>query len=403
MKGKTINFETLVYQFLEKLEGFQYRLSGYDHLWDILFPLGEERAHRVHIIKYRETWYLTHIDGKSSQIEISSQGRIEPSEYSNFFGGTGYREIDTEQSWRPLFEGMDRWTNRVKKDWIKAAQEIQELYPLKRRTGTISHALVRASLPDMYRLDREIGEHGCCTFIDLVENGFFSRDDQTTVETMTAWDFFAYCRIAYLAGKRPEDKVDEDLTGREMYERYADGRHEGLLDIDETSPNEFASWIDGTHPKRTTGGHPWEIKRGGNTTHIDMYVTRPRYKKEGFQIIIRAPALGRLAEALRMFLAIHAEGLPIMMDDAEGVRKRLLGQDNIGIIPEYQTLHRANQQFEKTKDVYDVMYLSDLGRYKRRLTRFISWEPLPFLVPRQVQERAKAGYRGRCGRSSTWG
>jgi len=104
-----------------------------------------------------------------------------------------------------------------------------------------------------------------------------------------------------------------------------------------------------------------------------------------------------------MFLAIHAEGLPIMMDDAEGVRKRLLGQDNIGIIPEYQTLHRANQQFEKTKDVYDVMYLSDLGRYKRRLTRFISWEPLPLLVPRQVQERTKAGYRGRCGRSSTWG
>jgi len=31
---------------------------------------------------------------------------------------------------------------------------------------------------------------------------------------------------------------------------------------------EFADWIDGKHSQKTVGGHPWEIKRGGNTTHI---------------------------------------------------------------------------------------------------------------------------------------
>jgi hypothetical protein len=41
-----------------------------------------------------------------------------------------------------------------------------------------------------------------------------------------------------------------------MYERYADGRHEGLLDIDGDSAQAFADWIDGTHPKRGCGGHP---------------------------------------------------------------------------------------------------------------------------------------------------
>jgi hypothetical protein len=65
-----------------------------------------------------------------------------------------------------------------------------------------------------------------------VENGFFSREENSTVETMNAGDFFRYCRIAYLAGRRPDDAVDERLTGRELYRRYADGRHEGLLDID---------------------------------------------------------------------------------------------------------------------------------------------------------------------------
>jgi hypothetical protein len=217
-----------------------------------------------------------------------------------------------------------------------------------------------------------------------VENGFFSREENSTVETMNAGDFFRYCRIAYLAGRRPDDAVDERLTGRELYRRYADGRHEGLLDIDEDAPEEFAAWIDGTHPKKTVGGHPWEIKRGGNTTHIDLCVLRPRYKKEGYQLMLQAPALTRLAEAVRMVLAIHDEGLPITIEDAGGIRKRLLGQDNIGIIPKYGFLHRSNQQFDKYRDVYDMMYYSDLGRYKRRLTPFITWEPLPLLVPRIV-------------------
>jgi hypothetical protein len=33
-------------------------------------------------------------------------------------------------------------------------------------------------------------------------------------------------------------------------------------------------------------------------------------------------------------------------------------------------------------DVFDVMYFGDLGRYKRRITPFITWEPLPILKPR---------------------
>jgi hypothetical protein len=100
--------------------------------------------------------------------------------------------------------------------------------------------------------------------------------------------------------------------------------------------------------------------------------------------MLQAPALTRLAEAVRMVLAIHDEGLPITIEDAGGIRKRLLGQDNIGIIPKYGFLHRSNQQFDKNRDVYDMMYYSDLGRYKRRLTPFITWEPLPLLVPRIV-------------------
>ena len=79
---------------------------------------------------------------------------------------------------------------------------------------------------------------------------------------MTAADYFEYCKLACTAGRRKDEYVDEAMSGREMYERYADGRHEGLLDIDEHSDQAFADWLDGTHPKRTSGGHPREPVSG---------------------------------------------------------------------------------------------------------------------------------------------
>lgn len=170
-----------------------------------------------------------------------------------------------------------------------------------------------------------------------------------------------------------------------MYERYADGRHEGLIDIKANSKQEFADWIDGKHPKKSRGGHPWEIKRGGNTTHINLSVSRPKFlQKEKFKVCLTGAAVTRLKETICMFLAIVDAGLPITISDPEGIRKRLLGQDNIGIYPEQHSLHRANQHYREHEDVYDVIHLHDLGRYKRRVIPFVTWEPLPVLKPSTV-------------------
>ena len=91
-----------------------------------------------------------------------------------------------------------------------------------------------------------------------------------------------------------------------------------------------------------------------------------------------------MVETMRMFLAINEAELPISIANPEGVRKRLLAQDNIGIIPSYASLHRANQRFGQDEDVFDVMYYDDLGRFKRRITPFVTWEPLPIMKPRDV-------------------
>jgi len=103
--------------------------------------------------------------------------------------------------------------------------------------------------------------------------------------------------------------------------------------------------------------------------------------KQGFKVELRGESIGRMVETIRMFLAIQSAGLPISIAHSEGVRKRLLAQDTIGIVPAYASLHRANQRAWAAEDVFDVLHYADLGRFKRRIAPFITWEPLPLLRP----------------------
>lgn len=376
--------QNIIDDFLQDLADFDYTLSVTDHVWNILCPDTNGEWHHLHLNKYRQTYFISHfneINGDHSGLEVVPGKSIKA---LTPMGGPSSWNIEDDtvlaKKWRTLISSALKWLKTVRRDWIKANKKVQFEYPLNCRYGIAPNGLINNSLPDIYRLDKELGKMRTRQMIRLVEDGFFMRSENTEIPTMTATDYFSYCKIAYLAGKRKGEEVDESLSGREMYKRYADGRDEGLLDIDETSGQEFADWIDGTHPKRRGGGHPWEIKRGGNTTHINLSVSRPSFhQKKNFKVELHGSAIGRMVETMKMLLAIHKASLPISIYDPEGVRKRLLGQDNIGIVPHYSTLHRANQHFKKEEDVYDVLYYDDLGRFKRRVTPFIRWEPLPIL------------------------
>jgi hypothetical protein len=101
----------------------------------------------------------------------------------------------------------------------------------------------------------------------------------------------------------------------------------------------------------------------------------------GYIIQLDGESFIRMVETLKMFLAIYDEGLPITIANHESIRTRLLAQDNIGIIPSYVWYHRANQRFRKDQKVFEVLHYKELGRYKRRITPFITWNPLPILRP----------------------
>ncbi len=376
-----MKLKSSTFAFVKELSDFSYDLSSLDHVWNILFPDKGEKWNHLHVNKYEKTYYITHVGG-SGNLEVAPKKGVRAMDDmgASFYSLENHPHL--AKPWEPIIESARKWLRVVRKDWIKANKRVQVEYPLRYRYGIAPNALIRASLHDVYHLDKELGKVRTSKLVRVIEKGFFYKAENTEVSSMTADDYFRYCRIAYMAGKRKKEKVDDSLSGREMYGRYADGRHEGLLDIDPASEQEFADWIDGNHPKRARGGHPWEIKRGGNTTHINLAVSRPSlYRKEGFKVELRGESIGRMVETMRMFLAIHEAGLPISIANPESVRKRLLAQDNIGIIPSYSMLHRANQHFNQDDDVFDVMHYDELSRFKRRITPFITWEPLPILKP----------------------
>ncbi len=377
-----MSLEQYIYPFLQKLETFAYSLNGMDRVWKILFPVPGQGWWYLHITKYESVFFISPLMGDIGSLEVELGISLKVNESGSFsIARPFWPEEELANEWYGVISACGDWLEVVESDWVNAYEQVVAKYPLDFRFGTIPHSLIWELFPDSYRLDKSLGKEKTDAFIQLLEAGKLGEFNKPLIPKMTANTYFDYCQIAYLAVS-DDQKVDKALSGRELYECYADGRHEGLLDINPNSESEFADWLDGKHPLKTGGGHPWEIKRGGNTTHIDLRVQRPSgYQQDSFLIELFGHSSSRLVETIKMFLAIYEASLPISIAYPIKIRKRLLGQDNIGIIPNYNSLHRANQHFLEEDDVFDVMYFEDIKVHEKKVVPFIRWEALPMLKP----------------------
>ena len=114
-----------------------------------------------------------------------------------------------------------------------------------------------------------------------------------------------------------------------QYYRHADGRDDGLKKIDPDSAEAFAGWLE----NREKGGHPWEVCRGGNSTHVSLYVGLGRVAEGCYHLALAAKSYGRCVEAIKFYLALKHAGLPVIIYGAEFIKKRLLGLERVGIVP----------------------------------------------------------------------
>ena len=185
---------------------------------------------------------------------------------------------------------------------------------------------------------------------------------------MTVDGFLGACQIGYRAVGA---EGCETLTARELYSRHADGRHDGLLDLDPTSPGAFAEWLESGFK----GGHPWEILRGGNSTHVSLHV---RHDDAGWWFTVDGASAGRSVESARIFLALVAAGLPADLSQAAVVATMLIGADDIGIVPD-DVFPRYCQSHYPGESVTDFMNLP-----REELAATIDrayWYPIPLVRP----------------------
>ena len=200
-------------------------------------------------------------------------------------------------------------------------------------------------------------------FVNLIKNQ--PVDAPTTrLLGMTVALFFDCCRLGYEANRY---EGIEKLAPKELYLSHADGRDEGLLRLDELSPEAFNDWY---HDKTHYGGHPWEVCRGGNSTHISLYVC---HDERGWWLRLAGSSLSRTVEAVKFYLSLVDHGLPIFLTDGTEIAAMLSGKDYIGIVPK-GIIPRYCASLFPGENILDFMNLPYENREQVEKATF--WYPL---------------------------
>ena len=201
------------------------------------------------------------------------------------------------------------------------------------------------------------------------------------ISKMTGNDFLKACAIGYKAcGYK-----GTDLPLVDQYLLHADGRDEGLTGkgdglysdsgIDLDSPEEWDKWY---FDKNRHGGHPWEVCRGGNTTHVSLGVgcmhstlkfhvllgkiseEESSLLPEGYYFCVGGNAWTRAWETVRFYVALKEAGYPVILNDGDAILSRYRGTDNIGIVPHTIYPDYCSHLFpDKYGRILDFMHVYD--------------------------------------------
>jgi len=198
---------------------------------------------------------------------------------------------------------------------------VRKNLPAKHRTGTIT----RKALYDIFPEERtdlfqNLSVEDKLAFITCATEAM----PEKRLPTMTANDFYQFCSYGYEAN----GYKGADRTPVEQYYLHADGRDDELREIDPDSPEAFRQWLI---ERKYRGGHPWEVCRGGNSTHISLYVSND---EDGYYLTLAGSSVCRTIETVKFYLALQRKGLPVRLREAAVLVERLQETEKIGIVPE---------------------------------------------------------------------
>ena len=225
--------------------------------------------------------------------------------------------------------------------------------PPQHRTGTLVRKYLWDAFPDARTsFFKNISPADVAEFVKYASEQDSDRRRLTNhLKEMTANDFFSFCALGY----KENNYEGCELTPREQYYKHADGRDDGLGEIDGDSPEAFHEWYN---DRNHHGGHPWEVCRGGNSTHVSLYVHED---ENGYTLTVAGDAWTRTIESVKFYLALHRAGLPVYMMEATALADRLTEKEKIGIVPEGVMPAYCHSYFPN-EHIIDFMNLPDENR-----------------------------------------
>ena len=239
--------------------------------------------------------------------------------------------------------------------------------PYQHRTGTIARKDYWKLFPD-YRADyfSDITNDEIQEFVENV-----ARQEEVRcpigemLPEMCARQFYEFCAIGYQANEY--DRLD-GLTPKQQYYRKADGRDEGLSEIDENDPAAFAEWFNN---RERHGGHPWEVCAGGNSTHIDLYVC---HEYGAYSLTVRGKSYSRSIETIKFYNALRRTGVAVYLCDAQELVDRVTERDVIGIVP-CEVYPVYCESLFPNMDILDFMNLPYEREDVAKMLPYITWFP----------------------------
>lgn len=279
---------------------------------------------------------------------------------------------DTPSNPYPLDEEkFVQWLTGKIKECIKSIEigeyngKVKKELPPDLRFGTITGKAFGEVYPEEQKeYLADLSDTDSKEFLKLMSTCDEKKEPSNLLKEMTAGIFFRGCKLGYAANAY---EGSDSLSPKELYLKHADGRDEGLTKIDEESPAAFRKWYH--HRKR--GGHPWEVCRGGNSTHVALFVSE---SENGYYFTVAGSSWGRAMETIKFYLALHRAGMPVVIYEGKDLATRLTGEDKIGIVPRGITPRYCESYFPNEK-ILDFMNLPDEKRDE--FVRKCVWRELP--------------------------
>lgn len=269
--------------------------------------------------------------------------------------GTYYQKLCSEISYRQktgiiklddLFKLNDGW----KKEYFKFLSQDDINVFMKNINNQIEYTNIIKKEAFKYKSDFEKYHQELNKEYDYISR----------IDKMTAQDYYNICKLCY---KSINLESSNELSSKDLFYKYADGRDCGLKDIDLNSCEAFEEWV------KIANDHACQIRGGSTTSRIDLWVAKD---EKGYYLVLSGKYLWISNETIKFYIELIKNNIPVFLFDAEVIRDRLIGNGIVGIVP-YKIFPRYCQSLFGI-DVCDFMHLPYHPQNYNEYLKYIEWQ-----------------------------